>query len=237
MKIVKPANDPYHRKRILERSIIEEWGELSLPHYALSHLWGISEENRHLWHEIGDYVDDENGQPAAVVSMRPEKRETLLKLLEHHLDSYWWIDVLCARTDTPLDIMGDIYKLCRTCYALMDCDSRCITDVQPLVTCKDQRLKTVDEFWHAVDVWDTLAQCAWWKRVWTWQEMVLPKQVLLIAETETQVYNTIDIELFLDFMDVFHNTIHEPDRVIDLVKVKYSHICTSTEMAQDASSL
>ncbi|CDS11011.1 hypothetical protein LRAMOSA03275 [Lichtheimia ramosa] len=201
MKLVKPADDSYHQKHVMEKSLITRSSrKLSLPHYALSHLWGISEENRHLWHEIGDYVDDEKGQPAAVVSMRPEKRETLLKLLEGHPDSYWWIDVLCARTDTPLDIMGDIYKYSRTCYAMLDCDSQCISDMQSLITQgKDPSTLTVDEFWHAVDIWDKFAQCAWWKRVWTWQEMMLPKQILLIAETDTQVCNTIDMDRLYNF--------------------------------------
>ncbi|CDS10398.1 hypothetical protein LRAMOSA03074 [Lichtheimia ramosa] len=194
MKVVKPANDSYHRGRIMESSINEGSDRLSLPHYALSHLWGISEENPHLWHDIGDFVEDENGQPADIVSMRPEKRDTLLKLLEHHPDSYWWIDVLCARADTPLDIMGDIYKHCRTCYAMLDCESHIISDIQSLVTCEDRIPRTVDGFWHAARVWETFTRCAWWKRVWTWQEMMLPKQVLLIAETETHVWNTIDMD-------------------------------------------
>ncbi|CDS07081.1 hypothetical protein LRAMOSA09604 [Lichtheimia ramosa] len=199
MKLVKPANDSYHRERIMRRSRKEVSSDrLSLPHYALSHLWGISEEIPHLWHDIGDYVDDEKGQPAASVSMRSEKRETLLKLLEYHPDSYWWIDVLCARTDTPLDIMGDIYKYCRTCYAMIDCDSHTISEMQSLITC-EERAKTGDEFWHAASVWDTFARCAWWKRVWTWQEMVLPNQVLLIAETEMEVCNTVDMDLLDKF--------------------------------------
>ncbi|CDS10429.1 hypothetical protein LRAMOSA03105 [Lichtheimia ramosa] len=200
MRLVKPANDSYLRERIIESSIKDGSDELSLPHYALSHLWGISEENPHLWHDIGDYVDDEHGQPAAAISMRPEKRDTLFKLLEYHRGSYWWIDVLCARTDTPLEIMGDIYKYCRTCYAMLDCNSLIISLQSLNIRGQFLITMTVNEFWRAVDILDTLARSAWWKRVWTWQEMILPRQVLLIAETEELIYNTVDVDLLGDFV-------------------------------------
>ncbi|CDH60925.1 predicted protein [Lichtheimia corymbifera JMRC:FSU:9682] len=102
MQVIKPVDDPYHRKRIIKR--INEAKGIPSFYYVLSHLWGLKENNRYLWNEIGDYVDEENGKPAEPVSMRPEKRDALLVLLRGHRDSYWWIDVLCARTDTPLDI-------------------------------------------------------------------------------------------------------------------------------------
>ncbi|CDS13145.1 hypothetical protein LRAMOSA05323 [Lichtheimia ramosa] len=120
MQVIRPASDTYHRKRIIKR--INEAKCIPSFYYALSHLWGISKSNRHWWNEIGEYVDDEQGQPMEPVSMRPEKRDTLLSMLEDHPDSYWWIDVLCARTDTPLGIMGDIYACCLECVAMIDCD-------------------------------------------------------------------------------------------------------------------
>ncbi|CDH58050.1 predicted protein [Lichtheimia corymbifera JMRC:FSU:9682] len=98
-------------------------------YYALSHLWGLSENNRHYWNDISEHVDDENGQPVHPVSMRPEKRDALLTMLKDHPDSYWWIDVLCARTDTPLDIMGDIYACCLECIAVIDCEPRLIPEL------------------------------------------------------------------------------------------------------------
>ncbi|CDH56025.1 predicted protein [Lichtheimia corymbifera JMRC:FSU:9682] len=104
MKIIQPANNLYHRNQMIKR-INETKQDTPSCYYALSHLWGLTENNRYLWHEIGDYVDDEEGNPVDPVSMRPEKRDALLKLLKEYPDSYWWVDVLCARTDTPLDIM------------------------------------------------------------------------------------------------------------------------------------
>ncbi|KAI7878252.1 hypothetical protein K492DRAFT_179999 [Lichtheimia hyalospora FSU 10163] len=169
-----------------------------LPHYALSHLWGISKDNPHLWEEIGDHVDDENGEPAAAIQMRPEKRNPLLSLLQNHPGSYWWIDVLCARTDTPLGIMGDIYACCKLCYAMIDCAH----DIMPRVNSMMELFPKfdnngvyhfelsqwpLDRYKELFDVLDTLTRCNWWKRVWTLQEAVLPNDVLLIAETHTDI--------------------------------------------------
>ncbi|KAI7874850.1 hypothetical protein K492DRAFT_199649 [Lichtheimia hyalospora FSU 10163] len=89
--------------------------------YALSHLRGLEENNRYLWHEIGNYVDDLSGNPAAPVSMRPEKHDALLTMLSGHSDSYWWINVLRARSDTHLDIMGDIYSCRLACIVMINC--------------------------------------------------------------------------------------------------------------------
>lgn len=188
MHLVKPATDLYHREHLLQGVSKDDKGRVFLPHYALSHLWGLSKTHRHLWHDIGDYVDDEKGKPAAAVPIRPEKRETLLKLLEAHPGSYWWIDVLCARTETPLGIMGDIYACCSQCVAMIDCSPDIIPSMHMTLDRQQQWADDdIYEFWKEVDTWDVFAQCVWWKRVWTWQEMVLPKTVVFIAETANQV--------------------------------------------------
>ncbi|KAI7873726.1 hypothetical protein K492DRAFT_200503 [Lichtheimia hyalospora FSU 10163] len=324
MKLVKPASDPYHRKRIMQR--IDDTTEHLLPHYALSHLWGVkkpdpkdwwdysafflrafmirylvprfwdddissyfqdaitshvlkpiydilfsfalklsrihlylgyimflvayhfvskcylwmdiilfltcklsstllyytfklwsifldyafklwciafafalklqdvTKTSPNLWKDIGQYVDDENGQPAAPVSMRLEKRKTLLTLLSRHPDSYWWIDVLCARTDTPLDIMGDIYAWCSVCYALVDCDTSVIRQLyfkrNRLVSSAYDAPWSLDEYHEAATMLDTFTESKWWKRVWTWQEAVLPNKVVFMAETNITVTNS-----------------------------------------------
>lgn len=105
MRIVQPTNDLEHKQRL------EEYG-----YYALSHLWGDVQSDP-LW-DVSDLVIDEHGNPAEPVPMRLEKRDTLLALLKP--GSYWWIDVLCARSDTPLMIMGDVYECCNWCFALID---------------------------------------------------------------------------------------------------------------------
>lgn len=105
MRIVQPSKDLEHQQRL------EVCG-----YYALSHLWG-DVQNAPLW-DVSDLIVDEHGNPAQPVPMRPEKRDTILALLKP--GSYWWIDVLCARTDTPLMIMGDVYESCYGCFALID---------------------------------------------------------------------------------------------------------------------
>ncbi|KAI7878253.1 hypothetical protein K492DRAFT_196988 [Lichtheimia hyalospora FSU 10163] len=216
MQIIQPANDLYHRKRMIQR--INEAKRIPSFYYALSHLWGISENNQHLWHEIGDYVDDENGQPVNPVSMRPEKRDTLIAMLKDHPDSYWWIDVLCARTDTPLDIMGDIYSFCLECIAMIDCEPSLIPQLHTLMMDvreefpkygnldsesldrkqNDKRLSDMTELIYA------LSKSAWWRRVWTWQEMALPfGDVRLMAETGSHrpSSNTITVDDLLDYFN------------------------------------
>ena len=215
MRIVRPAKDPYHRRRMIKR--VNETKPIPSFYYALSHLWGMTENNRHLWHEIGNYVDDENGKPVEPVSMREEKRDTLLKMLEDFPDSYWWIDVLCARRDTPLDIMGDIYACCLECIAMVDCESSLIPLLHtmapakedfPFYTKYDWEVK-VNYYWHYKLLYDkkcpgmighlfTFMQSKWWQRVWTWQEMALPfGDVRLMAETGTH-RDTITLDYLSD---------------------------------------
>lgn len=197
MQLVKPANNPCHRKRILQRINI---GDEVLPYYALSHLWGISKAHPCMW-DIGDYVDDINGEPAAPVSMRPEKRQTLIALLQKHPDSYWWIDVLCARSDTPLAMMSDIYGCCHQCYAMIDCEPEIISKVDWMAQLlRQEKLghRTVDQYNEAVDILNTFTKTSWWKRVWTWQEVVLPKKVILMAEaSSSHTVLNIDAVIYL----------------------------------------
>ncbi|KAI7881132.1 hypothetical protein K492DRAFT_194634 [Lichtheimia hyalospora FSU 10163] len=198
MRIVRPAKDPYHRRRMIKR--INEAKPIPSSYYALSHLWGITENNRHLWHEIGNYVDDENGKPVDPVSMRQEKRDTLLRMLEDSPDSYWWIDVLCARSDTPLDIMGDIYACCLECIAMVDCKPSLIPLFHTMApgdehllqdtSNRDQTLRYKQLYDkncpHLVERLFEFMQSEWWQRVWTWQEMALPLGgVRFMAETGT----------------------------------------------------
>ncbi|KAI7875682.1 hypothetical protein K492DRAFT_199005 [Lichtheimia hyalospora FSU 10163] len=215
MRIVRPAKDPYHRRRMIKR--INEAKLIPSFYYALSHLWGITENNRHLWHEIGNYVDDENGQPVDPVSMRQEKRDTLLRMLEDSPDSYWWIDVLCARCDTPLDIMGDIYACCLECIAMVDCEPSLIPLLHTMTPAEEDFPKDTKLNWqvdldyylpykqlyekkypHLVERLFDFMQSEWWQRVWTWQEMALPVgDVRLMAETGTHQH-AIAMDYILD---------------------------------------
>lgn len=216
MRIIRPVSDPEHRKRIIK--MINAARYTPSFYYALSHVWGLSENNRYLWNEIGDYVDDENGKPADPVSMRPEKRDTLLSMLKDHPGSYWWIDVLCARTDTPLDIMGDIYACCLECVAMIDCGPTLIPQLTSMTSVREHYFDSVyvpedDPF--AKELYDiklpkvrdalfTLMQCTWWTRVWTWQEMALPfGDVRLMAETGTHRESLVNTITLNDLLDKF----------------------------------
>ncbi|KAI7881123.1 hypothetical protein K492DRAFT_194626 [Lichtheimia hyalospora FSU 10163] len=216
MRIVRPAEDPYHRRRMIKR--INEAKPTPSFYYALSHLWKITKDNRHLWHEIGNYVDDENGKPVGPVSMREEKRGTLLRMLEDSPDSYWWIDVLCARSDTPLDIMGDIYACCLECIAMMDCEPSVIPLLHTVMSAEDDlswsgirdtifaylyyllpyKQLYDKKYSHLAENLFDLMQSEWWQRVWTWQEMALPfGNVRFMAETGTHRH-TIALNYLLD---------------------------------------
>lgn len=201
MTVIQPSNSSDHRARIKRQG-----------YYALSHLWGNVKEFP-TWN-VGSFVT-ENGYPVDPIPMRPEKRHTLLALLKAYPDTYWWIDVLCARDDTPLVIMGDIYKHCRKCYAMLDC----APDLIPKLWEKRKDLVTLQRIYHELiaenlfqaydddpafmiherqeyvktliaegqdsifEMMQLLFRCRWFDRVWTLQEIVLPKAVMLISET------------------------------------------------------
>lgn len=85
----------------------------SFPHqgqkfYALSHLWG-TEPNKSLW-DVSGFISDEDDSTIEPISMRLEKREPLLSLLRAN-PGYWWIDVLCCRSETPPVIMCGVYGI------------------------------------------------------------------------------------------------------------------------------
>lgn len=217
MQIIRPVNDSYHRKRMIKR--INEAKRIPSFYYALSHVWGLTEDNRYYWNDISDYVDDENGQPVEPVSMRDEKRDTLLTMLRDHPGSYWWIDVLCARTDTPLDIMGDIYACCLACYAMIDCHAKVISQ---LCIERDDEPKNLDDAaWkfantgdvdfvipykqyyeqdapRIIDLLRILMESKWWQRVWTWQEMALPIGDVHLLSEETTTHRCQNITIILE---------------------------------------
>ncbi|CDS10808.1 hypothetical protein LRAMOSA11294 [Lichtheimia ramosa] len=201
MKIIRPASDPYHRQRMIKR--INEAQSIPSFYYALSHLWGVTEENRYYWNDISQYVDDEEGQPVKPVFMRPEKRDTLLTMLRDHPDSYWWVDVLCARTDTPLDIMGNIYACCLECVAMIDCQPSLIPQINTAISTypfTQGSLVHGEKLRELVALYLAMMQSQWWSRVWTWQEMVLPfGKVRFMSETGTHLQgNTITFENLCD---------------------------------------
>ncbi|KAI9311610.1 hypothetical protein BX666DRAFT_2031765 [Dichotomocladium elegans] len=107
LTVVTPALDP----AIAEEVEMCGW-------HVISHLWGdpltwIEWEDAN----VVDVVTGELIKP----KVHESKREEFTALLRGSGDiTFWWIDVFCARCDTPLVIMGDIYKLSNWCYAFVD---------------------------------------------------------------------------------------------------------------------
>ncbi|KAI7878414.1 hypothetical protein K492DRAFT_7017 [Lichtheimia hyalospora FSU 10163] len=211
MRMVRPATYTYHRKRIVER--INEAEHIPLAYYTLSHIWGVTSTKLYLWDEISEYVDDDYGEPVDSVPMRPDKRGIVLKILQSHPDSYWWIDVLCTFTDTPLYIMADIYACCAKCIALVDCEPSIIPQLNsmrnvvglnnpylPYENVSETML--FDHYQQLNSLLSPVTQSSWWNRVWTLQEMALPPKVMLMAEAATKLSdpdNMIDIDDLRDF--------------------------------------
>ncbi|KAJ8659513.1 hypothetical protein O0I10_004878 [Lichtheimia ornata] len=183
--------------------------------YALSHLWGTDPKDN-LW-DVSNFISDEDGTTVEPIPMREEKRETFLNLLQEN-PGYWWIDILCCRTDTPPIIMRGVYGCCHTCFAMLDCPSDAIeffsvvlppfkieneqsflnyteemSSPRPISQLMPYPIQKLKEAWeYATIIWT----CRWFSRVWTLQELALPSSVLLLSETCDMPCdsNTIEIE-------------------------------------------
>ncbi|CDH52936.1 predicted protein [Lichtheimia corymbifera JMRC:FSU:9682] len=196
-----PPKDEHGKMMIITPSEHEPSYVPDRKFYALSHLWG-TDPNDNLW-EVSDFIIDENGDTVEPIPMRKEKRKTFIKLLQDN-SGYWWIDILCCRTDTPPVIMRGVYGCCHTCFAMIDCPSKAIeyfSIVLPQSELHDKSAAIIDlnvarMRWgeppfsdtksflmegckHARDIWE----CRWFSRVWTMQELALPSSVILLSET------------------------------------------------------
>ncbi|CDH48322.1 predicted protein [Lichtheimia corymbifera JMRC:FSU:9682] len=191
---------------------------LADPHFLL--LYVPENDGKMKVDEIKDYVDDEEGYPMEPVSMRPAKRAPLLALLKDHPGSYWWINVLCAGTDTPPTILKEIYSCCLECIAMIDCEPTLIPQLLPLVEegefSDENDQHRYQKLFELVHLLFELRQSRWWSQVWTWQDMALPfGEVRLMAETGTirPQSNTITVDDLLDkFGDVPYLTLNSDKR-------------------------
>lgn len=188
-------------------------------YYCLSHLWGRDAKN-YMWDDSGILAEKENAVSVSAVPMRIEKRATLLALLKQN-PGFWWIDVFCARVDTPLGIMGSIYKYCTACFAMMDRSSQTLRQLDQglpslieevsthfpekkrpshrlpiLIGYEDEEedmdedkallfKTTLDKYPIEVQALLDLTHSAWFTRVWTLQEAVLPRQLFMVPETQS----------------------------------------------------
>lgn len=198
MQLIKPVDDSYHRNRIIQRINESQTDQLPTTWYAISHVWGAVHSAAHLWHDIGRYVNDEYNNPVEIehhpyLHMRNEKRQPLLKLLRHHPDSYWWIDNFCVRNPSFEDhIANSVFTCCTQCIALVDCDPTVILQIHSMKSSSiSENMSFTATFLYQYEKLNnllvTLTGCRWWKRIWKWQEMVLPQEILFMAETTTQV--------------------------------------------------
>lgn len=212
LQLVKPVDNAYHRDRIIQR-VNESKADTNMPTtwYTLSHFWGDVQSDGHRWHDIGDHLNDEHGKPVDLwdnphMRMRHQKRQPLLTLLKSHPDSYWWIDNLCVRSFRASKLMGSIYTCCSQCIAMVDCIPAVISQIHAMKNVDTITYDTMpfteflDQYEKLNNLLITLTQCNWWKRVWTWQEMVLPQEIKFMAETTMQLSE--DSMLHVD--DLYH---------------------------------
>lgn len=156
------------------------------------------------------------------VHVRKEKRERVLQVFNHH-KGYFWMDVFCTNQDDdnkPLDVMGDIYKECKECIAMLDI----ICDIPGSISDASVWKAIAENMQDIIGKYDELAEkylkylasiehCNWINRVWTWQETALPPKMLFCNEQAvTQVYDPFDAKFLNElFSHMFVKSIMEFD--------------------------
>jgi hypothetical protein len=192
MSLVTPLD---HKEDILEKG-----------YRCISHLWGQSPLK---W---------ENHPVKGVdwkVHVRQEKRERIMQIFNHH-KGYFWMDVFCtdqSDINKPLDIMGDVYKNCTECICMFDIrkGEKYLGEYASEKNFLEKALESIenptDINWWGANVClrnfkafkRQLADSSWSKRVWTWQEAVLPPKVSLCTEVSyTKEYGPMDRDIFVD---------------------------------------
>ena len=158
------------------------------------------------------------------VHVREEKRTRLLQIFSHH-KGYFWMDVFCTNQDDdnkPLDVMGDIYRDCIECVCMLDimCDvdgfisekellrdmardmkkySSCHPGIMRMMLLQLERGSSLINYATSMEKHEIylsgIATAKWFKRVWTWQEAILPPKLLFCSERAgTYVYDPFDHE-------------------------------------------
>ncbi|KAJ8652743.1 hypothetical protein O0I10_011625 [Lichtheimia ornata] len=187
-----PSANEQRKMTLFTPSKHQQTSFLEQNFYTLSHLWD-TKPGENLW-DVSDFIIDEEGITVEPIPMRPEKRETLLSLLKAN-PGYWWIDVLCSRSDTPPVIMSGVYRRCKKCFAMIDCPAEDIeyftpdrknqldhalhgeqVEKEPAVTTSQHLIKEAWQHGRNIDA------SRWFKRVWTLQEALLPSCVVLLSE-------------------------------------------------------
>ncbi|KAI9314619.1 hypothetical protein BX666DRAFT_478726 [Dichotomocladium elegans] len=111
-------------------------------YYTISHMWG-EPKTWVPWTSHGMVGAD--GKQLSV-QMRLEKQQTFMRLFREY-PGYWWIDVFCARNDTQLYMMGDVYRFCKKCFALLDFPESGFQKVQTV----SKHLQSLESFTGVID--------------------------------------------------------------------------------------
>jgi len=159
MSLISPRE---HKERILKEG-----------YRCISHLWGKTPLE---WKDHGI-----EGVPWRV-RLGEDKRDKLRQIFEHY-GGYWWMDVFCTDQEVvnkPLSIMGDVYRNCVECVCMLDIKIPKLFQ-QPCETWS-KNFRTLIA--HMIDV----VECKWSKRVWTFQEWMLPPKVCYTEETVNNEY-------------------------------------------------
>jgi hypothetical protein len=214
---------------------IDEDGSMSLV-TPLDHKKGILEDGyrciSHYWGNAIQWEDHPIKNVMWGVCVRQEKRERLLQVFNHH-KGYWWMDVFCTNQEDinkPLDVMGDIYRYCKECICLLDtiCDIPGFTSEKEALVAIAKSVEkctwisykddvptrctmlsscNVDTYPSELEYYvRTIRNANWFKRVWTWQEAVLPPKLLFCSEqTKPHKYEPFDDEFLRGLLpcDIF----------------------------------
>jgi hypothetical protein len=149
---------------------------------CISHLWG----NATRWEDHGIK------NVTWGVDVREEKRAKLLQIFDH-FKGYWWVDVFCTDQDSdnkPLSIMGDVYRYCKECICLLDIEIPAFINQPSELWPKDSAI-IFDK--HVVEI----LECEWNKRVWTFQECLLPPEICYTSETVGDNFCVVNKDMFI----------------------------------------
>lgn len=165
---------------------------------AVSHVWG----NQTLYDP--EELEIKGGVSWKVPFSDPKKMHRIRTTMESFKPTYCWLDVVCMPQDKQDEInkeipfMGDYYAgaaltfvLSDEIYPMSDHLSRWHSIMKDIID--HERDLTKDEFKFVTDIGDSLSvpMDAWFTRVWTLQEAVLSR-VLVLVDKEGSVSNLSD---------------------------------------------
>lgn len=158
---------------------------------AVSHVWG--DQRMYLANKLGI----NSGVDWEIPLSDANKIQRIIEAMKHNKMEYCWFDVLCMpqgedrqwEVNLEIPLMGDYYAGADITLALSTSDYNVSSDFRALCDLiddctKGERTLTIDESnWvgsHKSGMID-FSKEQWFKRVWTLQETVLSKKVMMIC--------------------------------------------------------